>query len=117
MDIVTACDRAKINSYVQNLTGEGREWMSEMIGFMRENFPAATEGMCKGAPAYTFKEHSVGFAATESCFIFTTSDGECIENLTMLMPDAVLIEDGIMVGFEDAGIVWTLLDAIQDIAR
>ncbi len=117
MDKIVECSRTEVDGYVESLKGEAREWVAELTSFMRENFPAAIEGLCGGAPAYALGKHSLGFAATESCFVFTTNDSECMENLTLLLPDAVLAEDSIMVGFEDAGTVWTLLDAIQDIAR
>ncbi len=117
MNGITACDRTIVDSYVESLSGDGREWVAEMIGFMRENFPQAKEGMCGDAPAYALGSRNVCFAATESCFIFTTDDSDCIDTLKMLLPDAILTEDSIMVGYDDAGVVWTLLDALHDIAR
>ena len=103
--------------YIGLLEGDRRAWIKEMIAFMRENYPHAREELLVGAPAYRLGGHYVCFAAGDRRFKFATSDSETVELLEELLPRASAMGDGVMVPYSHHTYMWTLFDAIRDIAK
>lgn len=77
-----------VDQYINQFDGEKKEWLTTMVGFMRENFPNIEEKISYQIPTYKFDDTYISFSVAKDHFTYHTLDFDRIEELKRLLPKA-----------------------------
>lgn len=105
----------QIDKYIAALEGTKREWVSELVNFMREAYPDISETFVDKMPTYKGDGFYIAFAAQKSYFLFYTSDVRVLSLIIELSPTATLGEGYAKLKYSEQATVEILTDIIKEI--
>ncbi len=106
-----------VDEYIDRYEGEKREWLSTMVGYMRENHPDLDEVISYQMPMFKFNGQYIAFSLAKEHFTFHTLDFEMIEEMKTLMPKAKFGRGSAKVRFQDREYMPVLFNAIERIVK
>ena len=77
---------SSIDDYINMYNGEKKEWLTDLVTFMRNNFPNIPGKISYQMPLYKIGKVHIAFSVAKDHFTFHTIDFEIIEELKKLLP-------------------------------
>ncbi len=74
-------EMGSVDEYINSFEGEKKEWMLELVDYMRTRYPEIDEDIVFNIPTYIFNKMYIAFSIVKNCFHFRSRDSEMIEKL------------------------------------
>ncbi len=114
-------DRSKVDQLLEGLTGDGKACVSEMVAYMRRNYPNLEEVVSFQMPTYklgTGKDRNyIAFSPAAKHFSLHTMDFDYIETLKTRLQKPGKGKGCVNVAFGDEEGKKVLLEAVSDIVK
>ena len=88
---------SEIQNYIRTIDENKCSWFSELIEYIKDNFPDAQEHFINKMPAYQTDDSLIAFACEKDVFSFFSDNYNSLDILKRLLPDAQISESTVSV--------------------
>lgn len=107
-------DMNEVNQYIAAMKeNKQKEWVSELVHFMREAYPSVSETFSNNMPTYKGEGFYIAFVARSSYFSFYTSDQRVFSLIQDLSPTATLGKNCARIKYSEYAATEILMDVIK----
>lgn len=112
-------ENIEVNNYIKSLDGDGKEWTTIFVNYMREKYPELEEVISFKIPTYKLKESSrrnyIAFGVAKNHFSLHTTDFEYITILKTKLKNGGKGKGCVNVKFTDIDEQKIIFNAIDEI--
>jgi len=105
----------QVDKYIATIEGKKREWVSELVCFMRDAYPDIPEIFDNKMPTYQGDGFYIAFAAQKNYFSFYTNDMRVLSLIKELSPTTMLGKSCAKFKYSEQATVEILTDVIKEI--
>lgn len=104
-----------VDEYVSSFSGEKKEWLTELLLFVRDVYPDIGESFAAGMPTFQGPGFYIAFAAQKNNFSFYTNDTMILSMIKELLPGTSLGDGCARIQYHQDRVVHILIEAIKEI--
>ena len=104
-----------IDRYVSNFTGIKKDWLTELVTFLRKQSNVIIETYDFNLPTFHVGEHVIAFAAQKRYFSFHSNDNRILILIKYYLPKAVSYKDCVKIKYTVDNVVDILCDVLMEI--
>ncbi|SNT04954.1 protein of unknown function (DU1801) [Anaerovirgula multivorans] len=104
-----------VDDYISNLDGVKKEWIEQLVQFIREVFPELEETFYNKMPTYKGDGYFIAFAAQKNYFSFYTDDSRVLPLLKELIPSASMGKGCARIKYNNGFAIDALMDVCKEI--
>jgi len=106
-----------VDAYINSFEGENKEWLEDMVGYMRTKYPEIDEEITFNIPTYIFNKMYIAFSVVKNCFHFRSRDSEMLENLKKKCDKVEIENDCAQISLENKKEIEAIHETIDKIVE